>query len=215
MQRRNSTKSQDLPRRKSTSSVKNVQLVYVHPETAEHDAQSAAAEAFARARDRASNTVAYWPPPRSSERPAMNRNHSSPEKHSDNRPVRRQQSVRFVQPKSSSSRFEDEKAPYTPSNQRRTRARTSTSQNQMHQTQRLQSRSNATASGIVCAAKGAAGDYINTLLVREDHHETEDDITFPASSSGRLRKAKSMYPGSDSGVAQGMGIQNGLEWQAR
>lgn len=185
MKRRNSTKSHAPSRQKSSSSVRSVQLVHIHPDTAEHDAQNAAIQAFARAKERSSNSIAHWPPPRSCERPTTGSHRSSPEIRQDRSGVCRQQSVRFVQPKSSRACLEEEPAQYTPSKQASTRARTTRLRSQ------TQPSSNASAGGMALASKGTAGDYINALITGEEYYTPVDNIASVPSSYRRLRKSKS------------------------
>ncbi|KAH6657046.1 hypothetical protein BKA67DRAFT_178375 [Truncatella angustata] len=193
MQRRNSIKSRNRPlsRQKSASSVKSVQLVHIDPRTAEHDAQSAATQAFARARERDLNGTADWPPSRSCDRPTSGHHQSSLEGHQNDSVLRKQQSVRFVQPMTYSTRVEDETMQSTPSKQRSGRIHTSRSRSHTHTS------SNASAAGMVFAAKGTAGDYINALIMGEDHNTPEDNINYVPSSRRRLRKSKSMFTASE------------------
>ncbi|KAJ8127326.1 hypothetical protein O1611_g6312 [Lasiodiplodia mahajangana] len=61
--------------------------------------------------------------------------------------------------------------------------------------------SSASASGMVSATKGAAGDYINTLLTSDEYYTPEDDIASMPSSYRRLRKSRSMFTYGATGVA--------------
>lgn len=46
---------------------------------------------------------------------------------------------------------------------------------------------------MMSAAKGAAGDYINTLFTSEEYYTPEDDIASMPSSYRKLRKSRSMF----------------------
>ncbi|KAK6085999.1 hypothetical protein SCUP515_00360 [Seiridium cupressi] len=187
MQRRNSTRCRGLSRQKSTSSARSVQLTHIHPDTAEHDAQSAAVQAFARARERASDGVAPWPPPRSVERPQLGRHQSSP---NPRQGIRTQQSVRFVQPKASHTRLEAGTPQSTPSRQASTRTRAT--RNRSH----TQPTSHNSNSGMGLAPQGTAADYINAIFTGDEYYTAEDNVASVPSSYHRLRKSKSMYTGS-------------------
>ncbi|KAI5867865.1 hypothetical protein GGS23DRAFT_613036 [Durotheca rogersii] len=94
MYNRSSNKPHGLSRRKSTLSARGVHLEHIHPETAERDAQAAAAQAFARARRRSATDTALWPPPRDN---GPRGDTGNRDERCDNGPtVQRQQSVRFV-----------------------------------------------------------------------------------------------------------------------
>ncbi|CAJ2504010.1 Uu.00g114040.m01.CDS01 [Anthostomella pinea] len=192
MHRRNSTRSGAIDRRKSTSSVKSVQLEHILPDTAERDAQAAAAQAFARAKDRSAVDAPLWPPSRNYVSSRATGFIGTPDRRTDDTPLRRQQSVRFVRPaptqlSRSYTRGED----LTPTRK--------------PNTVRLQvttrgvepcPASTATTAGMTCAAKGAAGDYISALITGEEYYTPEDDIASAPSSYRRIRKSKSMFSGS-------------------
>ncbi|KAJ3578400.1 hypothetical protein NPX13_g2163 [Xylaria arbuscula] len=184
MYRRNSTNpTRRLDRQKSVTSVKSVHLEHISPETAERDARVAATQAFARARERSATdtNTTLWPPPR----PHCQK--SLPEK-----PLLcRHQSIRFVQTRPSHL------PPLPPMN--------STTQNNLptHPARTLsryganvevnsRPSTSASASGMVCATKGAAGDYINTLFTNDEYYTPEDGIASMPSSYRKLRKSRSM-----------------------
>ncbi|KAI0424811.1 hypothetical protein F5Y09DRAFT_353030 [Xylaria sp. FL1042] len=182
MHRRNSTNPRRLDRRKSTASVKSVHLEHIPPETAERDARVAATQAFTRARERSAtdSNLPLWPPARS----------LHPKTQSDGAPLSRQQSVRFVQPRSSH-----------PAPTRVMAHNSSPSSRASHGPMRHGTNvqvdprppSSASASGMVCATKGAAGDYINTLFTSDEYYTPEDGIASMPSSYRRLRKSRSMF----------------------
>ncbi|KAI8632852.1 hypothetical protein F5Y19DRAFT_332055 [Xylariaceae sp. FL1651] len=190
MRRRNSTNPRRLDRRKSTTSVKSVQLEHILPETAERDAQVAATQAFARAKERSATDSTLWPPSRC-DGPGSSTLGSHPWSQSRTRetPLRNQQSIRFVpsrpyQLTPSSTTTQDltvSSIPYS-------------SKLQITEID-VEPRppSSASASGMVSAAKGAAGDYINSLFTCNEYYTPEDDIASAPSSFRRLRKSKSMF----------------------
>ncbi|KAI1852049.1 hypothetical protein JX266_002902 [Neoarthrinium moseri] len=199
MQRRNSTRSGVLSRQKSTSSVKSVQLIHIHPEAAERDAQSAAAQAFARAQERSSTDTTPWPPSRADKKQShLRRQNSTPESRPTGPGLRKQQSVRFVQPQPSRSYLRSELTQSTPSQSADTESCITKS--------RVNSRptGNASATGMVFAAKGAAGDYINALITGEEYYTPEDGIASAPSSYRRLRKSRSMLTSSEPGCQGGL-----------
>ncbi|TGJ87929.1 hypothetical protein E0Z10_g870 [Xylaria hypoxylon] len=181
MHRRNSTNPRRLDRRKSTTSVKSVHLEYIPPETAERDARVAAAQAFARARERSTtdSNLPLWPPPRS----------PYPKARPDDPPLHRQQSIRFVQPRPFHPAPNNIMAQDTPPS--------CISHDPNHHVANVEvdprPSSSAAASGMVYATKGAAGDYINTLFTSDEYYTPEDDIASMPSSYRRLRKSRSMF----------------------
>ncbi|KAI1194252.1 hypothetical protein F5X97DRAFT_346834 [Nemania serpens] len=193
MRRRNSVNPHRLDRRKSTTSVKNVHLEHILPETAERDAQVAATQAFTRAQERLatdSNTP-LWPPSRSANASGGASGCSPHTKACPNEaPLHRQQSIRFVQ------------ARYTPLATKRTMANNISATRlppvprpriaQAEAEPRPPS-SAASASGMVSATKGAAGDYIDTLFTSDEHYTPEDDIASMPSSYRKLRKSRSLF----------------------
>ncbi|KAI0597280.1 hypothetical protein F4775DRAFT_602871 [Biscogniauxia sp. FL1348] len=188
MHRRNSSRIPGVDRRKSTSSTKSVQLEYILPETAERDAQVAASQAFSRAKERSSTDAILWPPPRSGDF-----NRPTPEKHKNEAPVHREQSVRFIRPRSSQlacgySPIEDQTPTRKPGTMKLKVAGNGT-----------ESRpgSSASAAGMVSAAKGAAGDYINALITGEEYYTPEDNVASEPSSYRRIRKSRSMFTSSE------------------
>ncbi|KAI1178929.1 hypothetical protein F4777DRAFT_593602 [Nemania sp. FL0916] len=192
MHRRNSTNRRRLDRRKSTTSVKSVQLEHILPETAERDAQVAATQAFMRARERSSpgSTTPLWPPSRcgGSRGTALS---CSPhvKAWSEEAPLCRTQSIRFVQSRPAqltpnSSMAQKPSPSYPP----RTSSRLV---GQGKVDPRPDSR--ASASGMVSAIKGAAGDYISTLFTSDECYTPEDDIASMPSSYRKLRKSRSMF----------------------
>ncbi|KAI1635875.1 hypothetical protein F4809DRAFT_612250 [Biscogniauxia mediterranea] len=199
MHRRNSSRIPGVDRRKSTSSTKSVQLEYILPETAERDAQVAAEQAFSRAKERSSTDAILWPPPRSGDF-----NRPTPEKHKNESPVRREQSVRFIRPRSSQltcgySSIEDQ----TPTRKPGTMKLRVTGNG-------TESRpgSSASAAGMVSAAKGTAGDYINALITGEEYYTPEDNIASAPSSYRRIRKSRSMFTSSERSRISGYQIDS-------
>ncbi|KAI1190744.1 hypothetical protein F5B17DRAFT_445957 [Nemania serpens] len=193
MHRRNSVNPRRLDRRKSTTSVKSVHLEHILPETAERDAQVAATQAFARARERLatdSNTP-LWPPSRFAE---VGGGTSGCSPQTKVRPseasLHQQQSVRFVQarharPAPKDTMAKDASASRTPLGLRHHVAHVETGPRP--------SSSAASASGMVSATKGAAGDYINTLFTSDEYYTPEDDIASMPSSYRKLRKSRSLF----------------------
>ncbi|KAI1161512.1 hypothetical protein F5B18DRAFT_674377 [Nemania serpens] len=193
MRRRNSVNPRRLDRRKSTASVKSVHLEHILPETAERDAQVAATQAFTRARERLatdSNTP-LWPPSRSSEA-GGGASGCSPQTKAcpGDAPLHRQQSIRFVQarharlaPKSTMAK--DTSASRTPLIPRHHIAHVEAEPSPQSIA--------ASASGMVSATKGAAGDYIDTLFTSDEYYTPEDDIASMPSSYRKLRKSRSLF----------------------
>ncbi|KAI0967885.1 hypothetical protein F4678DRAFT_482904 [Xylaria arbuscula] len=183
MHRRNSTNPRRLDRRKSVTSVKSVHLEHILPQTAERDALVAATQAFARARERSAtdSNSPRWPPPRPP-------HHSKTR--SDDAPPCRQQSIRFVQPRPSrptpSSVMVQESSPSSCISRGLPRHVADISVDPRPS-------SSASASGMVCATKGAAGDYINTLFTADEYYTPEDGIASLPSSYRKLRKSRSMF----------------------
>ncbi|KAI0906355.1 hypothetical protein F4823DRAFT_631531 [Ustulina deusta] len=180
MHRRNSTNPRRLDRRKSAASVKSVHLEHIPPETAERDARVAATQAFARARERSTtdSNSPLWPPDRS----------PYPKTRSNEAPLCQQQSIRFVQPRPShpapnSTMAQDTSPSRIPHGS--TRYATDVEADPRPS-------SSASASGMVCATKGAAGDYINTLFASDEYYTPEDGIASMPSSYRKLRKSRSM-----------------------
>lgn len=181
MQRRNSTKSRGLGRRKSVSSVKSVQLQHISPERAERDAQAAATQAFTKAKERAATDAVVWPPPRHGVRPDLGRYHSTPERGGST--ASREQSVRFVKPKHEQRNqntptglfgnrwTEDDLEPHPPGE--------------------------TSAASMGFAPKGMAGDYISALITGDEYYTPKDDVASIPSSYRRLRKSRSMFTSSE------------------
>ncbi|KAI5925833.1 hypothetical protein F4810DRAFT_708345 [Camillea tinctor] len=199
MHRRNSSRLPGVDRRKSTSSAKSVRLEHIHPETAERDAQVAASEAFSRAKERSSMDAILWPPPRNGDF-----SKSTPEKPKNEPPVRREQSVRFIRPKASQltcgySPTEDQTPTRKPGPVKLKVASNG-----------VESRpgSSASAAGMVSAAKGAAGDYINALITGEEYYTPEDNIASEPSSYRRVRKSRSMFTSSEISRISGYQVDN-------
>ncbi|KAI0552401.1 hypothetical protein F4679DRAFT_592420 [Xylaria curta] len=165
MHRRNSTNPRRLDRRKSATSVKSVHLEHILPETAERDAQEAATQAFARAKARSATDTnsSLWPPPRCSNPNDSTHLHSK--SRSEEAPFRRQQSIRFVQPRPL----------YLAHN--KTMVRGTSPSSASH------------TSSSVCAS----GDYINTLFTNDEYYTPQDDIASMPSSYRKLRKSRSMF----------------------
>ncbi|KAL7621389.1 hypothetical protein AAE478_008711 [Parahypoxylon ruwenzoriense] len=204
MNRRNSTKFHRLDRRKSTSSVKSVCLEHIHPETAERDAQAAAAQAFARAKKRSATDAALWPPPRNNDPSGISNGYiGTPKRRSNNSVIRRQQSVRFVRTGASKdtqhcSVTEDS----TPTSNVST-GKLSVRVDAIELKQTI----NASATGMVSATKGAAGDYISALITGEEYYTPEDDIASAPSSYRKIRKSRSMFTTSEASMTSRTYIQ--------
>ncbi|KAI1417263.1 hypothetical protein F5Y13DRAFT_202795 [Hypoxylon sp. FL1857] len=193
MHRRNSTKFHHLDRRKSISSVKSVHLEHIRPETAERDAQAAATQAFARARERSSTVTGLWPPPRNTDSSTASMYEGTPERRSNDSGIKRQQSIRFVRERvpqniQQYTIIEDT----TPSSNASTpKARVAMDSSEPRPI------TNASAAGMVSAAKGIAGDYISALLTGEEYYTREDDIASAPSSYRKVRKSRSMFTCSE------------------
>ncbi|KAI0439057.1 hypothetical protein F4803DRAFT_568906 [Xylaria telfairii] len=180
MHRRNSTNPRRLDRRKSATSVKSVHLEHIPPETAERDAQVAATQAFARARARSAtdSDSPLWPPPRCGGPSGSTSGCSLHSKtRSEETSFRRQQSIRFVQPR----------APNMAAN---------TKMAQAPPTSCISHTPKHVADIDVDptpSSSGAAGDYINTLFTSDEYYTPEDDIASMPSSYRKLRKSRSMF----------------------
>ncbi|KAI2781307.1 hypothetical protein F4815DRAFT_467088 [Daldinia loculata] len=197
MHRRNSTKFHHLDRRKSASSAKSVHLEHIHPETAKRDAQAAASQAFARARERSTTDTTLWPPPRNSDPIRASGSSSIHDRRNSDSPIKRQQSVRFVRENTTrGTRSNTVVESMTPT------FTTNTSQGRTDGNN-IEPRlaSSASAAGMVSAAKGAAGDYINALLTGEEYYTPEDDIASVPSSYRKIRKSRSMFTCSEASIA--------------
>ncbi|KAI0379055.1 hypothetical protein F5Y04DRAFT_290539 [Hypomontagnella monticulosa] len=174
MHRRKSTNFHKLDRRKSVSSTKK------------RDAHAAATQAFARARERSATDTAF----------GTGGYNGSPDRRSDNSVVRRQQSVRFVRTRipqtPQNHTIVEGIVPDTNSNIRKANVTSSD----------IESRptSRASAAGMVSAAKGTAGDYINALFTGEEYYTPEDDIASAPSSYRRIRKSRSMFTSSEASM---------------
>ncbi|KAI0112953.1 hypothetical protein F4814DRAFT_420090 [Daldinia grandis] len=197
MHRRNSTKFHHLDRRKSVSATKSVHLEHIHPETAKRDAQAAASQAFTRARERSITDTTLWPPPRNSDPTRAAGSRGIHDRRNSDSPIKRQQSIRFVRENTTrGTRSNAIAESMTPT------FTTSTSQcktNGNNIEPRLAS--NASAAGMIFAAKGAAGDYINALLTGEEYYTPEDDIASVPSSYRKIRKSRSMFTCSEASIA--------------
>lgn len=191
MHRRNSTNPRRLDRRKSATSVKSVYLEYIAPETAERDAQLAATKAFARARAQstADSASCLWPPSRSTAGPSSYTTSGSPRANtrSDETAVRRQQSVRFIQPRPPQLIPNSEMTQETSSGLHGPGDHVANHEANPHPP------SGASAFGMASAIKGTAGDHIDTLLTSEEYYTPEDDIASMPSSYRKLRKSRSMF----------------------
>lgn len=200
MQRRNSTKSGGLDRRKSNSSVKSVQLLHMSTEQAERDARVAATQAFRQARERSATESVLWPPSRQPSRPSLDRHYSSPDRRSNESGSCKQQSVRFVKPKLSGGlaqlRRQHDKTPTRTSGM--TRPRTS----ETDAPRPWPTPHRTSTSGMTSPAKGTAGDYINALITSEEYYTPEDNIASEPSSYRRIRKSRSLFSSYD-GIASG------------
>ncbi|KAI1472382.1 uncharacterized protein F4812DRAFT_464502 [Daldinia caldariorum] len=197
MQRRNSTKFHYLDRRKSASSAKSVHLEYIHPETAERDAQAAASQAFARARARSNTDTTLWPPPRNNDQTRAVGSSSTPDRCNYNSPIKRQQSVRFVREHPSHSIRSNTIVENTTPASTTSTARGRTGRDCIEP--RLPT--SVSAAGMASAAKGAAGDYINALFTSEEYYTPEDDIASVPSSYRKIRKSRSMFTCSEASIA--------------
>ncbi|KAI6084976.1 hypothetical protein F4821DRAFT_279670 [Hypoxylon rubiginosum] len=182
-------KSQLLDRRKSTSSVRSVHLEHINPATAERDARAAATQAFARSQGHSATDATLWPPSRTNQSSKNDGTHHNRNSYSS---LHRQQSIRFVPSRTSRTiRSHTMTSDITPDPNLST-PRTSTATN----SREPRSMSRASATGIVSAAKGMAGDYINSLFVGEEHYTPEDDVASLPSSYRKIRKSRSMITSS-------------------
>ncbi|KAI8966422.1 hypothetical protein F5Y11DRAFT_309177 [Daldinia sp. FL1419] len=200
MHRRNSTKFHNLDRRKSASSVKSVRLEHIHPETAERDAQAAASQAFTRARERSAADTPLWPPPRNNDLNSSPGFSGALDRRNSDSPLKRQQSIRFVRENATrGTRSNTVVGNTTPVS-----ITSITQGGTCGKNTRSPLASSASAAGMVSAAKGAAGDYINALLTGEEYYTPEDDIASVPSSYRKIRKSRSMFTCSESStVSQG------------
>ncbi|KAK7914490.1 hypothetical protein PG985_012193 [Apiospora marii] len=200
MQRRNSTKSGALDRRKSISSVKSVQLLHMSTEQAERDARVAATQAFRQARERSATESALWPPSRQPTRPSLDRHYSSPDRRSNESGSCKQQSVRFVKPKLSGGlaqlRRQHDKTPTRTSGTARPR----TSETDAPRPWPIPHRTST--SRMTSPAKGTTGNYIDALITSEEYYTPEDNIASEPSSYRRIRKSRSLFSSYD-GIALG------------
>lgn len=198
MYRRKSTASSNVGRSKSDASMGGVRLQHIGHDTAEQHAHAAASRAFSRARDRSTTEPSVWPPTRTESttsaaaRPSLSSNLGRPSR-SD---IRRQHSLRFCRSRSptAANPRDGHSSVYAP----RDELRRGTSLSRVGHRQHVGSPSGASASGMISAMKGTAGDYINDLFMEEQQYCTpEDDIASEPSSYRRLRKSKSMFtPGN-------------------
>ncbi|KAH9888751.1 hypothetical protein F4778DRAFT_407697 [Xylariomycetidae sp. FL2044] len=201
MRRRNSTLSHGLDRRKSNASVKSVQLEHILPTTAEQDAQVAAARAFAWARERSRLAERsaldnpQWPPPRYVESYKNGSQTDSPSRKSNDTSIHRRQSVRFERPRTSQTSNDTRASTSSPMATHNPGATVKLNITGRGVEQR--SANSASAAGMVSAAKGVAGDYINALITGEEYYNPEDDIVFAPSSFRRIRKSRSMFTTSE------------------
>jgi len=184
MRRRNSTITRRLDRRKSTSSVRSVRLEHILPQTAERDAHAAATEAFSRAQERSAteSSTTPWPPPRST-------GPGSTRASLDEGLIHREKSIRFIPPKPSLLEpsvtiSQNASVLHRYPIQQKPSAKGDPD---------LRPSRSASASGIVSATKGVAGDLISTLFSSDERYTAEDDIASMPSSYRRLRKSKSMF----------------------
>ncbi|KAK8016182.1 hypothetical protein PG993_014371 [Apiospora rasikravindrae] len=200
MQRHNSTKSGSPGRRKSTSSVKCIQLLHMSPEQAERDARVAATQAFRQARERSATESALWPPSRQPNRPSLDRHYSSPDRRSNDSIGCKQHSVRFVKPKLSGGlaqlRRQHEKTPSRASGTARPRTSGTVAPGLWPTTDRTP------ASGMAFTTKGTAGDYIDALITSEEYYTPEDNIASEPSSYRRIRKSKSLFSNFDGAASR-------------
>lgn len=196
MYHRNSTKPNRLDRRKSTSA-KSVHLEHIRPKMAEHHAQAAAMQAFARARERSSVEATLWPPPRNSDSNETNSHDGTPDRDRPSPAIRRQQSVRFV-------RERDRR-----STEGHTALDDTISMKARNAMDGMEPRPIASASGagMVSAAKGSAGDYINSLFTGTEYYTPEDDFASAPSSYRKIRKSKSMFTCSEASMTSENHVQ--------
>ncbi|KAI1825044.1 hypothetical protein F4861DRAFT_538497 [Xylaria intraflava] len=202
MHRWNSVSQRRLDRRKSATSVKSVHLNHIAPATAEHHAQVAATQAFMRARERSatdSNSL-LWPPPRDIG-PGSNASTYNPPStmtRSEEAILLRQQSIRFV-PRESSYLAMD-----------RTMTGDTSPSRASHVSKKpvadvgeadIRPSSSASTSGMIYAAKGTAGDYIDTILPSDEYYTPEDGIASMPSSYRKIRKSKSMFTNITAAIA--------------
>lgn len=219
MLRRHSTKSKsDLPRRKSTTSVRSVTLEHISAANAERDAKIAAVQAFSRGQDRHSaDANSMFPPKKSS---PCHRENSSPAaqlKRNDSVVseqegigLGRRQSVRFVGPDSGlqtrtsriSMRNSASEHEYTAAT-RQSIHRSQSAQNfgsgtsfVLRDTQNIQLPDRVSSRGKTLAMPKSAhksDDLQDLIMVDHQQYTPEDDIASMPSSYRRIRKSKSMF----------------------
>ncbi|KAH7037613.1 uncharacterized protein B0I36DRAFT_314436 [Microdochium trichocladiopsis] len=197
MHRRRSLAQSDVARTQSNRSSRGVQLQHVDPDKAKLHAHAAASRAFTRARERASTEPSVWPPPRtgnSTPQSIVSRNPANAAR-SPGRELRRRDSVRFCRSRSPTSRrTQGIEGLAHPAH---TEFRHGTSHSRATDFRQAISPSRASADGMISATKGAAGDYINNLIVGgQEYYTPEDDIASLPSSFRRIRKSKSMFAAS-------------------
>lgn len=193
MQRRNGNKPNGVGRQNSAASAQSVQLLHISPEVAERDAQAAAAQAYARAKGRSETGENMWPPVRDENTMEQSRPRTSPGRHRAGSAPLRQQSVRFIKPKPSSSGLAHSSLGHGPSS--RPLGTPTLRSKRSNVASRPSSQSSATA--VTYVTKGTAGDYINAFITGEEYYTPEDDIASVPSSFRRLRKSRSLFTGSE------------------
>ncbi|CAN8100424.1 unnamed protein product [Discula destructiva] len=220
MLRRHSTKSKpDLHRRKSTASVRSVQLEHISAATAERDARLAAVHAFSRSHDRHSTDMALMFPskqPSTSQRDDKSstsnprRNDSVTSEH--NEPgLGRRQSVRFVGPNSALQTRASKISMRTLAPKREQRpAATECGPVQRSQSSQifdiggpsvardtqdilLPDRTSSRGKTLMTSESALKHDYLQALMPDHQQYTPEDDVASMPSSFRRVRKTRSMF----------------------
>ncbi|KAI1343590.1 hypothetical protein F5Y15DRAFT_412374 [Xylariaceae sp. FL0016] len=199
MKRRNSNRPLRLGHRKSVSSVKSINLEHISPEVAERDAQAAATWAFTMAKERSSmEESSSWAARSISEGTRATQPLHHAVQDGENNMLRRSWSVRFVRPspKRPAPRHTISDAD-TP-----TRLPGITRLRVTGDGIESQPENSASAAGMVSAAKGTAGGYIDALITGEEYYTPEDDVASAPSSYRRMRRSKSMIARSEIGSSR-------------
>ncbi|KAJ4418416.1 hypothetical protein N0V82_005602 [Gnomoniopsis sp. IMI 355080] len=213
-----STKSKvDLQHRKSTTSVRSVNLEHISAATAERDSKIAALQAFSRGQDRHSaDTNSMFPPKKASDhhkdesRPtAQPRLYTSAASEHEGSGLGRRQSVRFVRPNSGlqtrASRISmNTVAPEWENNAavRRSIQKSQSSQDfaiqppsVLREAQNIQLPDRLSSRGktLLPPKPALKQEYLQELMPDHQQYTPEDDIASMPSSFRRLRKTRSMF----------------------
>ncbi|KAK3330478.1 hypothetical protein B0H66DRAFT_572526 [Apodospora peruviana] len=226
MLRRNSAKSRsDLHLRKSTSSVHGVHLEYIDPAVAQRDAQTAAFQAYTRARTRskAADMPLFPPTPESSPRRPQADNvslcrdeNTTPRRGLEEcHDLQRRQSVRFMGPCSVQGRTPQGRGAGSRLNSRdidmgpaqvqddddTNSIKRSILGNNISNPSQQQPRGPHREPPPV-PSPGIAGDYLTVLAAGDEYYTPEDDIASAPSSYRRLRRSRSMFTSDEGGIGR-------------